>query len=106
MTSSKRSSQRQRDLEILRFKREELEKQHEAELRIAGRLLEIETQTQLQKLEIQQLEEEHHKQVAAAALKVIDLVTKSSSDGSSTGKTSELFTERVQSRTRNLFKIG
>ena len=30
MTSSKRSSQRQRELEISKFKRAELEKQHEA----------------------------------------------------------------------------
>ena len=59
MTSSKRSTQRQRDLEISRHKREELEKQHEAELRIARQRLEIETQ--LRKLEIQQLEKEHRK---------------------------------------------
>ena len=35
MNSSKKSSHRQRDLEISRLKREELEKQHEAKLRIA-----------------------------------------------------------------------
>ena len=42
MTSSKRSNQRQRDLELSRLKREELEKQHEAKLRIARQRLEIE----------------------------------------------------------------
>ena len=47
MTSSKRSSQRQRDLELSRLKREELEKQHEAKLRIARQRLEIEKQTKL-----------------------------------------------------------
>ena len=63
--SSKRSIQYQRDLEISRPKREELEKHQE--LRIARQRLEFATQAQLRKLEIQQLEEEHRKQVAAAA---------------------------------------
>ena len=102
MTSSKRSSQRQRDLEISRLKKEELEKQHEAELHIARQRLEIETQTHLQKLEIQQLEEEHRKQVAAIILEEIELMTKPSSDGSSTGKTSELFTERRSVNSKKL----
>ena len=44
MTSSKRSSQRQRDLKLSRLKWEELEKQHEAKLRIARQRLEIEKQ--------------------------------------------------------------
>ena len=44
MSSSKKSSQRQRDLELSRFKREELEKQHEAKLRVARQRLEIEKQ--------------------------------------------------------------
>ena len=43
------------------MKRAELEKQHEEELRIVRQRLEIEAQSQLQKLEIQQLEEEHRK---------------------------------------------
>ena len=47
MTSSKRSSQRQRDLEISRRKREEHEKQHEAKLRIARQRFEIEKQKNL-----------------------------------------------------------
>ena len=54
MTSSKRSSQRQRDLELSRLKREELEKQLEARLRIARQRLEIEKQTKLRELEIEQ----------------------------------------------------
>ena len=94
MISSKRSSQRQPDFELSRLKRKELEKQHEAELRIATQSLEIETKAQLQKLQIQQLEKEHRKQVAAAALEQIQLMAKPSSDGSTTGKMSELFTER------------
>ena len=53
MTSSKRSSQRHRDLELSRLKREELEKQHEAKLRIARQRLEIEKQTKLRELEIE-----------------------------------------------------
>ena len=76
MTSSKRSSQRQRDLELSRFKREELEKQHEAKLRIARQRLEIEKQTKLRELEIEQLEEDHRKEVAAAALEEIELMTR------------------------------
>ena len=50
MTSSKRSSERQRDLELSRLKREELEKQHEAKLRIAKQHLEIEKQKKLRVL--------------------------------------------------------
>ena len=106
MTSSKKSSQRQRQLEISRLKREELEKQHEAELRIARQRFEIEAQTQLRKLEIQQFEEEHRKQIAAAALEEIELMTKPSSDRSSTGKTSELFTERSSVKSKTCSRLG
>ena len=91
MISSKRSSHRQRDLELSRLKREELEKQHEAKLRIARQRLEIEKQTKLRVLEIEQLEEDHRKEVAAAALEEIELMTRSSADGSGTGKMSGLF---------------
>ena len=93
MNSSKKSSQRQRDLEITRLKRDELEKQHKAELHIAKERLENEAQTQLQKLEIQQFQQEHCKQVAASALEETELVTKPSSNRSSTGKPNVLFTE-------------
>ena len=48
----------------------------------------------LRELEIEQLEEDHRKQVAAAVLEEIELMTKSSADGSGTGKMSELFRER------------
>ena len=51
MTSSKRSSQRQHELEI-------------------------EKQMLLRELETQELEEEHRKQVAASALEEIELMTK------------------------------
>ena len=94
MTSSKRSSQRQRDLELSRLKREELEKQHEAKLRIARQRLEMEKQTKLRELEIEQLEEDHRKEVAAASLEEIELMIKASTDGSDNGKMSELFTEK------------
>ena len=70
MTSSKRSSQRQRDLKLSKLKREELEKQHEANLRIARQRLEIEKQTKLRELEIEQLEEDHRKEVAAGTDKM------------------------------------
>ena len=102
MTSSKRPSQRQRDLEISRLKREELEKQHEAKLRIARQRLEIEKQTKFRELEIEQLEEDHRKEVAAAALEEIELMTKSSTDGSVTGKMSGLFTERSSVKSKKL----
>ena len=82
MTSSKGSSQRQRDLELSSLKREGLEKQHEAKLRIARQRLEIEKQTKLRELEVEQLEEDHRK------------VTKLSAEGSGTGKISGLFTEK------------
>ena len=102
MTSSKSSSQRQRDLELSKFKKEELEKQHEAKLRIARQRLEIEKQTKLRELEIEQLDEDHRKEVAAAALEEIELMTKSSTEGSGTGKMSGLFTERSSVKSKKL----
>ena len=53
-------------------------------------------------MEKQRLEEEHRKQIAAAALEEIELLTKPSSDGSSTGKTIELFTERSSVKSKKL----
>ena len=105
MTSSKISSHRQRDLELSRLKREELEKQHEAKLRIARQRLEIEKQSKLRELEIEQLEEDHRKEVADAALEEIELMTKSSSDGSGTGKMSGLFTERISVKSKKLVQV-
>ena len=102
MTSSKRSSQRQRDLELSRLKTEELEKQHEAKLRIARQRLEIEKQTKLPELEIEQLEEDHRKEVAAAALEEIELMTKSATDGSGTSEMRGLFTERSSVKIKKL----
>ena len=102
MSSRKRSSQRQQDLELSRLKREEFEKQHEAKLRIARQRLEIEKQTKLRELEIEQLEEDRRKKVAAAALEEIELMTKASADGSSTGKTSELFTDKSSVKSKKL----
>ena len=66
MSSSKRSSQRQRDLKLSRLERGEIEKQHEAKLRIARQRLEIEKQTKFWELEIEELEEDYRKKVAAA----------------------------------------
>ena len=74
MTSSKRSSQRRRDFEISRLKREELEKQHEAKLRLAKQRLVIKKQKKLGEWEIEKLDEDHRKQVAAAALEEIELM--------------------------------
>ena len=105
MTSSKRPSQRQRDLEISRLKREELEKQNEAKLRIARQRLEIEKQTKLRELEIEQLEEDHRKEVAAAVLEENELMTKSWADGSGTGKMSGLFTERSSVKSKKLVQV-
>ena len=102
ITSSKRSSQRQRDLELSKLKRQELEKQHEAKLRIARQHLEIEKQTKLRELEIEQLEEDHRKEVAVAALEDIELMTKSSADASGTGKMSGLFAERSSVKSKKL----
>ena len=102
MTSSKRSSQRQRDLELSKLKREELEKQHEAKIRIARQRLEVEKQTKLRELETEQLEEHHRKEVAAAALEEIELMTKSSANGSGTGKISGLFTGRISVKSKKL----
>ena len=92
MSFSKQSSHRQRELKLSRLKKEELEKQHEAKLRIAKQRLEIEKEMKLREMEIERLEEDHRKQVAAAALEKIELMTKSSTDGSGTGKRIEFFT--------------
>ena len=102
ITSSKSSSLRQRDLKLSRLKREELEKQHEAKLRISRHRLEIEKQTKLRELEIEQLEEHHRKEVAAAAPENIELMTKSSADGSGVGKMSGLFTERSSVKNKKI----
>ena len=102
MTPSKRSSQRQRDLELTRLKNEEHEKQLEAKLRIAKQRLEIEKQTKLRELEIEQLEEDRRKEVAAAALEEIELMTKSSAYGSRTGKLSGFFTARSPVKSKKL----
>ena len=40
----------------------------------------------LRELEIEQLEKDHRNEIAAAALQEIELMTKSSADGSGTGK--------------------
>ena len=68
----KTSSKRQHELEISKLKREELEKKHKAEPRIARQRLGIEKQMQLRQLQIQNLNREHRKQVAAAALEEIE----------------------------------
>ena len=102
MTSSKRSSQRQRYFEISRLIREEPEKQHEAKLCIARQRLEIEKEMKLQEVENEQLEEDHRKPLAATAHDEIELITKSSEDGSGTGKMSELFTERSSIKSKKL----
>ena len=103
MTSLKRSSQRQRDLEISRLERAELEKQHEAKLRTAKQRLEIEKQMKFRELENEQLGDDHLKQVAAAALEDIELMTKSSANASGTGEMSEFFfTERSSVNSKKL----
>ena len=56
----------------------------------------------MRELEIEKLEEDHCKEVAAAALEEIELMTKSSADGSGTGKMSGLFTERSSIKSRKL----
>ena len=61
---SKSSSQRQRELLIAQHKREEIERQNEAALRLAK---------QKQELEIEQLQEENQKRLAAAHLVELEL---------------------------------
>ena len=69
-------------------------------MRISKQRLEIEKQTKLRELEIEQLEEDHRKEVAAAALEEIELTTKA--DGSGTGKMSGFFTERRSIKRKKL----
>ena len=59
-----------------RLIREEPGKQHEAKLRIARQRLEVEKEMKLQEMENEQLEEDQRKQVAAAELDEIELLTK------------------------------
>ena len=56
----------------------------------------------MRELEIEQPEEDHRKQVASAALEEIELMTKSSADGSGTGKMSKRFTERSSVKSKKL----
>ena len=56
----------------------------------------------MRELEIEQLEEDHRKEVAAEALEEIELMTRSSADGSGTGKISGLFTERSSVKSKKL----
>ena len=58
--------------------------------------------TKLREMEIEQLEEDHRNEVAAAALEEFELITKSLADGSGTGKMSELFTERSSVKSKKL----
>ena len=51
---------------------------------------------------MEQLEEDHRKEVAAAALEESELMTKSSADWSGTGKMSGLFTERSSIKSKKL----
>ena len=53
-------------------------------------------------LEIEQLEESHRKEVAAAALEEIELMTKACTHGSGNGKMSDLFTERSSVKSKKL----
>ena len=53
-------------------------------------------------MEIEELEEDHRKEVIAAALEEIELMTKASADGSGTGKMSGLFTERSSVKSKKL----
>ena len=53
-------------------------------------------------MEIEQLEEDHRKEVSAAALQELQLMTKASTDGSGTGKMSKLFTERSSVKSKKL----
>ena len=62
--ASKTSSQRQRDLLIAKHKREEVERQNEAALRLAKRK---------QELELEQLQEENRKRLAEAHLAELEL---------------------------------
>ena len=55
-------------------------------------------------MEIQQFEEEGRKQVAATALEENELMTKPSLDGSSTGKSSKLFTEIGSVKSKKLVR--
>ena len=62
---------------------------------------------QLQKLEIQQIEEDHRKQVAAAALHKTELMIKNHHQmGLVQAKRASSLLKDVHSRARNLFKIG
>ena len=65
-------------------------------------VLKLKKQTKLRELENEQLEKDHRKEVAAAALEEIDLMTKSSADGSGKSKMSGLFTERCSVKSKKL----
>ena len=59
---------------------------------------------QLREFETHQLDEEHCKQVAAADLEEIELMTRSLADGSDTCKLSEIFIERNTVKNKKLLQ--
>ena len=71
-------------------------------LALLDSVLKLKNKKKLRELEIEQLEEDHRKEVAAAALEEIELMKKSSADGSGTGKMSGLFTERSSVKSKKL----
>ena len=82
LTSPKKSNQCQRELNISKLKREQLAKQHPAVLTLLNNVLRLIKECRSRtKMELQQLEEEHCKQLAGAAIEQNLLMKNLSQDG-------------------------
>ena len=89
MTSSKTSSQRKHDYVIAKMKREEIEKQNEAAIRLAK---------QKKQMEIDELEENNRKRLAEATLQefeLLDAVSKSSQSETTASARSSMRSEKA-----------
>ena len=93
MTSSKTSSQRKHDYVIAKMKREEIEKQNEAAIRLAK---------QKKQMELNELEENNRKRLAEATLQEFEML-----DAISKGSQSETTTSaRSSMKSESLSKTG
>ena len=89
MTSSKTSSQRKHDYVIAKMKREEIEKQNEAAIRLAK---------QKKQMELDELEENNRKRLAEATLQefeLLDAVSKGSQSETTASAKSSMRSEKV-----------
>ena len=86
--------------------RQKIQKQHEAELWVAKQRLEFVKQMQFRELKMLQIEKEHCKQMAAEILEAIELMTKTSADGSDTGNKQVVYCKKHDKKHKTCSRMG